>query len=71
MMNNDLLEVFANTIAVIGILVCAVAGAGRLFGSYYVFGYEAMTLFIGGISLMVFSGLIKLHLIKALISRKP
>jgi hypothetical protein len=30
-----------------------------------------MTLFIGGISLMVFSGLIKLHLIKAVISRKP
>ena len=70
-MNSDLLEVFASTIAVIGIVVCAVAGVGRLFGSYYVFGYEAMTLFIGGISLMVFSGLIKLHLIKALISRKP
>ncbi len=61
MMNNDVLAMLANVIAALGILVCAVAGVGRLFGSYHVLGYEAMTLFIGGISLMVFSGLIKLH----------
>jgi hypothetical protein len=70
-MNNDFLGMFANVVAAIGTLVCAVAGVGRLFGSYYVFGYEAMTLFIGGISLMVFSALIKLHIIKMHILGKP
>lgn len=69
-MNNDVLEMVANAVAAIGILICAVAGVGRLFGSYYVLGYEALTLFIGGISLMVLSGLIKLHIIKTIISGK-
>jgi len=41
-----------------------------LLGSYHVLGYEAMTLFVGGISLMVFSTLIKLHIIESHISGK-
>ena len=69
-MNNHFLGIFANIVAVIGILACAVAGLSRLFGSYHVLGYEAMTLFIGGISLMVFAALIKLHIIKLLVSGK-
>lgn len=63
-MNNDLLGVFGNVVAAIGVLVCAIAGVSRLLGSYHVLGYEAMTLFIGGMSLMVFAALIKLHIIK-------
>jgi hypothetical protein len=45
-------------------------GLSRLLGSYHVLGYEAMTLFVGGISLMVFSTLIKLHIIESHISGK-
>jgi type IV secretory pathway VirB2 component (pilin) len=63
-MNKDLLGTAANTAAAIGVAICAVTGIARLLGSYHVLGYEAMTLFIGGISLMVFAALIKLHLIE-------
>jgi len=69
-MNIALLETVANVVAVIGISACAVAGVSRLLGSYHVLGYEAITLFIGGIALMVFSGLIKLQIIKSLILAK-
>lgn len=68
-MNEDILGVIANIVAAVGVIVCAVAGFSRLLGSYHVFGYEAMTFFIGGISLMVFALLIKLHLVERAISR--
>jgi hypothetical protein len=67
-MNNELLGILANLIAAVGAILCAVAGINRLLGSYHVLGYEAMTFFIAGISLMVFAALIKLHIIKALLS---
>jgi type IV secretory pathway VirB2 component (pilin) len=69
-MSNNLLEVLGNVIAAVGIVVCAVAGINRLLGSYHLFGYEAMTFFIGGISLMVFAALIKLHIIKQLLAAR-
>jgi type IV secretory pathway VirB2 component (pilin) len=64
-MNKDFLGTVANVVATIGVVVCAVSGLSRLLGSYHVLGYEALTLFIGGISLMVFSTLIKLHIIES------
>lgn len=69
-MNKDFLRTLANIVATIGVVICAVSGMARLLGNYHVFGYEAMTLFTGGISLMVFSTLIKLHLIESHISSK-
>lgn len=63
-MNQALIRNFANIVAAIGILVCAVAGISRILGSYYVMGFEAITLFIGGTALMVFAVLIKLHILK-------
>ena len=50
-----------NIAGVLGILVCAVAGIFRLSGGFYVFGYEAQTLFIAGTALMVMACLAKLH----------
>ena len=44
-----------------GLLICLVAGAARLSGRYHLGGFEAMTLFNGGIGLMVAACLIKLH----------
>lgn len=58
---NNLLELAGNLAAILGILVCAVAGVARLTGYYYVFGYEAVTLFIAGMALMVMACLAKLH----------
>ena len=55
------LGVIANIIAVLGVLLCCVAGVARLAGNYHVLGYEAMTLFQAGTSLMVFACLAKLQ----------
>lgn len=68
-MNTDLIDMGANVVAVVGAGVCAVAGVSRLLGSYHALGYEAMTLFIGGMGLMVFAALVKVHLLKAHIMR--
>jgi type IV secretory pathway VirB2 component (pilin) len=67
-MNERFLEIAANIAAAIGVIICALAGFSRLLGSYHVFGYGVMTLFIGGISLMVFATLIKLHILERRIS---
>jgi hypothetical protein len=69
-MNNNLLGILGNIVAAVGIGVCAVAGVARILGSYYVMGFEAITLFIGGTALMVFAALIKLHIIKTHILSK-
>jgi hypothetical protein len=64
-MNTNFLDMGANIIGIAGAAVCAVAGVSRVAGSYHAFGFEAMTLFVGGMGLMVFAGLVKLHVIKA------
>ena len=56
-----LLEIVGNSAGLLGILICLIAGIARILGSYHVLGFEAITLFIGGISLMVMACLIKLH----------
>jgi len=58
---DNMVGIVGNTAGALGVLVCAVAGVFRLSGSFYVFGYEAQTLFIGGIALMVMACLAKLH----------
>ena len=44
-----------------GGLVCAAAGLGRLAGHYYLFGFEATTLFLAGTALMVFACMVRLY----------
>ena len=56
-----LLGLIGNSAGLLGILICLVAGVSRLAGSYYVFGYEGITLLTAGIALMVMACLIKLH----------
>ncbi|MES9958377.1 MAG: hypothetical protein ABW086_15120 [Sedimenticola sp.] len=48
---------------IVGVLLCAASGLARVAGSYYLAGFEAMTVFNGGVGLMVFSGLLKLELL--------
>ena len=58
-----ILQQIANLAAILGIVVCAVAGVARLTGSYYLASYEAMTLFNAGVGLMVFAVLVKLEVL--------
>jgi len=52
-----------NLAALAGIVLCAIAGGARLFGSFYVLGFEAATLFLGGVALLVLACLAKLQLL--------
>ena len=54
-------ETIANLAAILGIVVCAVAGGKRLTGSYHEASYEAMTLFNVGVGLMMFAVVVKLE----------
>ena len=49
--------------AVLGILVCVVAGVARLAGSYHVWNFQAVTLLNVGIALMIMACLAKLHIL--------
>lgn len=59
---DNVIDVVRKTAAATGILVCFVAGTARLLGNYHVAGFEAMTMFEGGMGLMIFSCVAKLHL---------
>lgn len=69
-MSMNLMDVAANISALLGILVCALAGGARVAGVYYVLGYEAMTLFIGGMGLMIFAALLMLRRLKSQCARQ-
>lgn len=62
---DKLFKIVGNIAAAIGILICLVAGVARVTGNYYVLGYQAITLFIGGIALMVMACLAKLHQLRS------
>ena len=64
-MNTNFLGIVANIVAAVGVLACAASGFNRLLGNYHFLGYEAMTFFTGGMALMVFAALIKLHIIES------
>ena len=58
-----LLESGGNGAALLGVLVCLVAGGARVAGVYYFMGFELLTLFTGGMGLMLAGCLAKLHLL--------
>ena len=55
------LDLLGNITGGAGIITCALAGGSRLLGSYHLLGFESVTLFVGGIALMVLACLVKLH----------
>lgn len=57
-----LIQTGGNIAAILGIAICLITGLMRLSGQAVVFGFEAITLFIGGIALMVMACLAKLHI---------
>jgi len=60
---TDTLKYGSNALAILGLAICLISGLSRIFGSYHVLGYEAMTLFMGGTALLVTACLAKLQLI--------
>jgi len=62
-MNNQII-ILANVLAVVGVVVCSIAGVERLLGNYFILGFQSMTLFSGGIAVMVFAVLINVYLIR-------
>ena len=53
---DKLIKIFGDAAAVLGLLICLVAGLWRVAGHYTLAGYESMTLFTGGIALMLAAG---------------
>ena len=58
---KNLIGLLGNVAGVVGLLVVAVAVIARLAGLFYLGGFEAITLFLGGVGLMVAACLFKLH----------
>lgn len=58
---DKVLDLGGNVAALLGIVVCLLAGLSRLAGNYHVLGFETVTLFIAGTAIMVFACLVKLH----------
>jgi type IV secretory pathway VirB2 component (pilin) len=59
---EKLIQAIGNIAGILGIAVCLIAGIMRLSGHAIAFGFETITLFIGGIGLMVMACLVKLHI---------
>jgi len=58
---KQLMDVVGRLSALLGVLVCAVSGLARLTGSYYLADFEVLTLFQGGVALMVLACLLRLY----------
>jgi len=58
---KQLMDVVGRLSALLGVLVCAVSGVSRVTGSYYLAGFEVLTLLQGGIALMVFACVLRLY----------
>ncbi len=61
---DKLLKLVGDLAAIIGIIVCIVAGVSRISGHYHLAGFETVTLFIAGIAIMLVASLIKLYRIE-------
>lgn len=58
---QNILGLGARITGITGAVVCLVSGAARIAGHSYLAGFESMTLFVGGIALMVCSVVLKLE----------
>ena len=60
---KHVLDAATSILGITGALLCLVSGGARVVGYHFVAGFESLTLFIGGIALMVAAMLGRLHLI--------
>ena len=52
-MNGGLMVLLGRTLGVLGLLLCAVAAATRIGGSYFLGGFQLGTLFLAGTAAMI------------------
>jgi hypothetical protein len=64
------LDLIGNAAALLGIAMCLAAGLLRIYGLFFVLGYQSMTIFTAGIGAMVFACLVKIHIL-VLRSQQP
>lgn len=50
---NKALDLAGSLAGGLGLVVCLVAGMGRVAGQYHLLGFETMTLFSAGVALLV------------------
>ena len=58
---NRILELAGNITGWLGILLCLLSGGARITGMFYLAGFQAITLFMGGMALMLASCVLKLE----------
>lgn len=61
---NKLIENIATAAAVLGVALTIGSGLARLLGMFYLGGFQTMTLFNGGMGLMLIGIVGKLHSLK-------
>ena len=60
-MDSNKLDLLANILMGLAVLLCLVTGVTRLSGMYYLMGFQSITLFIGGIAVMLVAIFLKLQ----------
>ena len=60
---DKIIALGGNAVGLAGVLLTVVAGVARVSGHYHLFGFEVMTLFVGGMGLMLIGCLAKLHIL--------
>lgn len=60
---NRILELAGDITGFLGILLCLLSGGARLAGQFYFAGFETITLFMGGMALMLASCVLKLEVL--------
>jgi hypothetical protein len=60
----NLLKTVSDVFGILSVLICLMAGLVRVSGSFYLAGFEVLTLFNAGMALMVFTCLLKLYLLQ-------
>ncbi len=63
------LELIGNGAALLGTAMCLAAGLLRIYGLFFVLGYQSMTVFVAGTGVMVFACLVKLHVLTLTLQR--
>ncbi len=58
---NKMLGTIGLVVGAAGLLLSLFAGLGRISGSYYLMGFQSMTLLNVGVSMMVASCMVKLY----------
>jgi len=58
---NKLIATAGLGVGVLGVILTAISGIWRVTGHYHLAGFEAMTLFVGGMGLMLMACLAKLY----------